>query len=136
MVDEESNLNDLKRRKKVWNALSEFYLDTSLRASDFERIAAVFKQSVYSIEEIKLIDLYEVFPLLQANLLSVAGEWAGFDEDWLFEHCERNYRKRRNWLHRMRCRIRNRNYFWMRKRYWEAVEKLMCARGDSNPHTT
>ncbi len=131
-----SGLTEIEKRKTVWNALSELYLYTELQRSDFERIAAVFNKSDYSIEEIKLIDLYEVFPLLQTNLLNVAGEWAGFDEYWLYERCEENYRKRPSWFHRMGCRISNRYYFWMRKRYWKAVEELMCARGDSNPHTT
>lgn len=63
----------------MWLALSEFYLDTELPPADLGRIRAVFDQSGYSEQEIRRIDYEEVGPLLYANLLSVAGEWAGFD---------------------------------------------------------
>lgn len=75
------NARDLARRKPVWLALSEFYLDTELQPADFRRIRAVFDQSGYSEHEIRQIDYGEVGPVLYRNLLSVAGEWAGFDED-------------------------------------------------------
>lgn len=71
---------ELARRKPVWLALSEFYLDTELQPADFRRIRTVFDQSRYSAQEIRQIDYEEVGPVLVGNLLSVAGEWAGFDE--------------------------------------------------------
>ena len=78
MEDEE-----IARRKPVWIALSEFYLDTELDENDIQRIAKILKYSGYSIEELKLINYVEVAPLVSSNLLNVTGEWAGFDEDWL-----------------------------------------------------
>lgn len=74
------NARELARRQPVWLALAEFYLDTDLQPADFCRIRAVFDQSGYSEREIRQIDYEEVGPLLYSNLLSVAGEWAGFDE--------------------------------------------------------
>jgi hypothetical protein len=74
------NTSELARRKLVWLALAEFYLDTELQPADFRRIRAVFDQSGFSEAEIRRIDYEEVGPLLYSNLLSVAGEWAGFDE--------------------------------------------------------
>jgi len=74
------NAAELACRKPVWLALSEFYLDTALQPADFRRIRAVFDQSGYSAQEIRGIDYAEVGPVLYSNLLSVAGEWAGFDE--------------------------------------------------------
>jgi hypothetical protein len=74
------NASELARRKSVWLALSEFYLDTELQPADFRRIRAVFEQSGYSARTIRQIDYEEVGPILYANLLSVAGAWAGFDE--------------------------------------------------------
>ena len=71
---------ELARRKPVWLALSEFYLDTELQPADFRRIRTVFDQSGYSEREIRQIDYEEVGPILVGNLLSMAGEWAGFDE--------------------------------------------------------
>ena len=116
----------IERRKKIWLVLSEFYLDTELTSEDFDRISTVFRQSGYVLSEIKEIDLYEVFPLLQMNLLSNAGEWAGFDEDWLISSCGRCYCKRRNWYHRLTCKFWNNLFYWMRKHYWIEIDKRMA----------
>ena len=78
-----TNEINIEERKPVWSALSEFYLDTELQESDYCHIAATIIDSPYSIDEVKKINKYEVFPVLQPNLLSIAGEWAGFDEEWL-----------------------------------------------------
>lgn len=75
----------IDRRKTVWLALSEFYLDTELQPTDFDRIKLIFAQSGYSIDEIKRINYEEVAPVLIDNLLSPAGVWGGFDDDWVIE---------------------------------------------------
>lgn len=74
---------DLENRRPVWDAMSEFYLDTELDADDLERIANVLRSSVYGEAELDLIMFDEVFPVLIPNLHSVAGEWAGYDLDSL-----------------------------------------------------
>lgn len=118
----ETKMSEIEIRKKIWVELSEFYLDTELQQRDFDGIAETFNNSGLTLQEIKKIDLYEVFPLLQHNLLSVAGEWAGFDPDWLFENCERFYKKRNNWFHQLKCRFLNLWFYWMRKEYWLKIE--------------
>ena len=115
---------DLEQRKAIWNALSEFYLDTELSKEDFERIALVFKNTGLELEEIKEIDRYEVFPLLQPNLLSAAGEWAGFNEAWLVENCQKRIAKRKHWFYKMRIDFWNKLFYWMRKDYWIQIEMI------------
>lgn len=115
----------IEQRKLIWIALSELYLDTELSNQDFDRLAEVFKKSVFTLDEIRSIDVFEVFPVLQPNLLSVAGEWAGFDKDWLFAECQKRRSKRKNLIHRIRCRFFNRMYYWMRRDYWQELEKRM-----------
>ena len=39
--------------------------------------------AAYSLEELDAILAEEVYPACAFNLRSVAGEWAGFDADWL-----------------------------------------------------
>jgi hypothetical protein len=72
-------------RVPVWLALSELYLDTDVSAfhADITRTLAA---SPYSLEALQAILFDEVHPALHTNLLQVAGEWAGFDEDWLLAH--------------------------------------------------
>ncbi|HLP11718.1 MAG TPA: hypothetical protein VK177_07255 [Flavobacteriales bacterium] len=74
---------NIENRKPVWVALSKLYLDTELSESDLYSIACDFYESPYDLEEIKEINKIEVFPVLCGNLLNLAGEWTGFDEDAL-----------------------------------------------------
>lgn len=116
---------DFEARKPIWIVLSELYLDTELQDTDFIRIAETFRESGLPIEVLKEIDLYEVFPTLQFNLYSVAGEWAGFDETWLVEACAKNYHKRQNKWFRFSVKIWNMLSYWMRKDYWDHLESII-----------
>lgn len=87
---------DLKTRKPVWEALSTLFLDTDVslfREWRAEKLA----ESAYSIEEIEEILRDEVFPVCSWNRFGVAGEWAGFDPDWLQERILRRSRRRFRW---------------------------------------
>ncbi|GAA0422303.1 hypothetical protein GCM10009133_33580 [Cocleimonas flava] len=102
-------------RKPLWVALSDLFLDTELQQHDLAFIARRMHESGYSLEEINDILMFEVFPVCIANLHSVAGEWAGFDEKWVVNailSAKRPNRFRR-WM--------NRRSFWMIKNEWEAV---------------
>jgi hypothetical protein len=76
---------ELASRRLVWVALSDLWLDTELQESDLAHIASALNQSGYSLAQIRAIHLDEVAPVLFPNLLSVAGVWGGFDEEWLCE---------------------------------------------------
>ena len=75
--------DEIERRKPVWIALSDLWLDTEFEESDLRRIAGAMRESGYSVEELREIYLFEVAPVVFPNLLTVAGEWAGFDPEWL-----------------------------------------------------
>lgn len=80
-----ANKINIDQRKPVWNALSDLYLDTELDDLDFKRIAIVFVNSPYSLDEILTINKHEVYPLLVINLFNLAGVWEGFNEDSLVD---------------------------------------------------
>ena len=115
----------IENRKVIWNALSEFYLDTELQESDYNRIAEILVASELDIHELKAIDLYEVFPVLKGNILSVAGEWNGFDEKWLIENCNRSFERKKRSIFRIKVRIYNGFLGGMRKSHWDEIEKRM-----------
>jgi hypothetical protein len=75
---------ELEKRKPVWIALSDLFLDTDVRMS-YVHIACVLAESDYSLEGLYKILDKEVTPALQHNLLDVAGDWAGFPDDWVVE---------------------------------------------------
>src|SRR5262249_26873070 len=85
---------EIDRRKPVWAALSELWLDTELTEDDLQRIAGVLRASGHPIGVLWEIYLYEVAPVVFLNLLTVAGEWAGFDREWLFAEATKRARRR------------------------------------------
>lgn len=64
-------------------AISELFLDTHLEEEDFARLRDILNESQLSIDELDLIYHDEIAPLLYGNLEATAGEWSGFDPDWL-----------------------------------------------------
>ncbi|HTF87427.1 MAG TPA: hypothetical protein VK843_03385 [Planctomycetota bacterium] len=81
---------ELDRRRPVWRALSQVFLDTETRWF-FPRIAQVLAESGYTREELDAIWRYEVAPECLGNLFQTAGEWDSIrmDEAALILHAER-----------------------------------------------
>lgn len=111
----------IKERIPLWIALSDFYLDTELQDSDFRYIAKIILESPYTFEEVKTINTYEVFPVLQSNLLQPAGEWAGFNEKWLVEAITSHLATKKRFKNLM-IRIGYKKYGWMQEDYWVRLE--------------
>ncbi len=72
----------------------ELFLDTEFDDSDYHRIAGILVSSPYSIQDIEDILRFEVYPVLICNLRSVAGEWSGFDREWLQKKIEPRINRR------------------------------------------
>ena len=122
MIDE----TEIDRRKPVWLALSELWLDTELDENDLDRIAGVMKRSGYTLEELRDIYLFEVAPVVFPNLLTVAGEWAGFDEDWLFSKITKRARTRGLCLRAfIKTGIGKRLMTYATEPYWHTLVKLV-----------
>jgi hypothetical protein len=81
---------EIDRRRPVWLALSDLFLDTELQDSNHQYIARILAESGYADEELESILYREVFPVCIGNLMSLAGEWAGFPLEWLEERILRN----------------------------------------------
>lgn len=64
-------------------ALSELFLDTELDESDLARIVQVLATTGLEADELERIFTDELEPVLASNLDVPAGEWRGFDVDWL-----------------------------------------------------
>jgi hypothetical protein len=83
-----------REKQAVWAALSDLWLETEFTEDDHQRIAGIMKRSGYSVNELRDINLFEVATVVFHNLLSVAGEWAGFNEEWLFAEATKWAKKR------------------------------------------
>ena len=86
-------------RIPIWIALSDLYLDTDVALSH-DCIARTLAASPYSLDDLHEMLMYDVHPALYPNLMSVAGEWAGFDEAWLVERIA-TIRRQPRWRRRI-----------------------------------
>jgi len=118
-----SNAINLEDRKPIWIALSRFYLHTVLDDPDFKYIASTILKRPYTFDEVKTINKYEVFPILQRNLGSIAGVWAGFDEDWLVEKIVTGI-KNKTRFDAIGVEINYQMNKWMTNGYWKKLEKV------------
>jgi len=74
---------DVSLRQPLWLALSDLFLDTDVRLN-YPSTARAIAQSPYSGVELEAIFRNEVAPIVESNLFEIAGDWAGFPDDWLF----------------------------------------------------
>lgn len=117
---------DRDARIPVWIALSELYLDTDVSVFH-DAIADTLAASPYSVDDLRDILMDDVHPALHVNLMSVAGEWAGFDEAWLIERIEAVGRQPR-WRRRMSR--------WFARdidAQWRALEPMILAARNAEP---
>lgn len=89
----EEELNEIEQLDKevlhrLWVAISELFLDTELQDHTFDWMVKELEISNLSKRQLAFILENHVAPVLAPNVLSVAGEWAGFDKDWLVEKIE------------------------------------------------
>ena len=89
----------LADRRPVWLALSDLYLDTEVQLFR-EGNARTLAASPYGLDELDAILRDEVHPACEYNLCMVAGEWAGFDLDWLERRILRGGLPPRTWWRR------------------------------------
>ena len=85
---------EIERRLPAWCAMSDLFLDIELQPEDLRRIADALSGAGYSLPELRLILKREVIPAFGSNLLSVAGEWAGWGEAEVRDLMMRRLRRR------------------------------------------
>lgn len=83
---------DLLRRRWVWQALSDLFLDDEITEDKLRYAARISAECDYSDEELDAIYRKEVAPALAFNYFLVAGVWGYFDSVWLKERILRNRR--------------------------------------------
>jgi hypothetical protein len=99
---------EIERRRPVWQALSDLWLDTEPDSDTFDYIVRVMIESRYSLDELSCIFSYEVAPAVYRNLYNIfpGGTWGAFDLNWLREAIVENMeRQARSKLYR--CWVRS-----------------------------
>ena len=98
-ASDDHDMHALDARIPVWVALSDLYLDTDVTLSH-DYIARTLAASPYPLDALHEMLMYDVHPALYKNLMSVVGEWAGFDQAWLLERIEA-VRRQPRWRRRI-----------------------------------
>ncbi len=123
-------LEQIQHRKPVWVVLSDLFLDTDVTLI-YDEIAQVCADSDYSTVELKKILSEEVAPVVSSNLMCIAGEWAGFDENWLVEQITKKSTIKESKLFYF---FKPRN-FWLNRYirgHWKVLEpKILACRGNT-----
>jgi hypothetical protein len=122
------NQDEIDRRKPVWTALSELWLDTELQDRDLQAIAEVLRASGYSVAELREIYRNEVAPVVYENLRAPAGAWAGFDPKWLCAEAEK-WAQNRSRTARLKRRLLRRTMTAATQEPWDRLERLLSERG-------
>ena len=90
-----SNTREDPRKIAVWVAMADHFLDTETR-QDIPRTALRCVEAGLSPSEVSAVWRYEVTPAVGLNSYCVAGEWAGWDREWLLDRI-RSARGRLRW---------------------------------------
>ncbi|WP_226698925.1 hypothetical protein [Qipengyuania gaetbuli] len=83
------------RRLAAWTVLANLFLDTEHSDEIRLCLARDLRETGYSSGELEDILRREVAPVFGSNLLSMAGEWALWDEDEVAEIMEREFLSRK-----------------------------------------
>lgn len=70
-------------RFRVWYALADLFLDTEPQPDNYAWIARTLNGSGFDKVELRRILAEEVGPAFVFNLFDIAGEWAGWGEDYV-----------------------------------------------------
>ena len=120
LFDEEN----LEKRKAVWAALSDLFLDTDV-SLNYEYIAGICAESSFTLEELKEILENEVAPVCSKNLLSIAGEWSGFDEEWLESNIKKGIQARQGMFKKLLKPLKNIGFNTYIEHHWKKLESII-----------
>lgn len=86
-------------RVRVWELLSELFLDTELEDDAIAGLARELRATGFSVAELERIYEEEVAPVCWRNALALpGGVWTGFDRDWLVSAILERRERRRVWV--------------------------------------
>ncbi len=75
--------DDLRRRRWVWQAVSDLFLDEEPDEFVLRGIARTAAECGYSADDLEVIYRTEVAPAVAFNAFATAGIWGYFDTEWL-----------------------------------------------------
>jgi hypothetical protein len=77
--------SETEQRKALWISLADLMLDTDIPELWAKNIVDAMLAAQISLGQTRSIFLDEVAPVFISNLFAVAGEWEGWDGDWVIQ---------------------------------------------------
>jgi hypothetical protein len=77
-----------QQEKRAYTILSELFLDTEHTQLELNYLTSSLRPLGIPVPTLEHMLRYDLFTTLSPNLLSIAGEWQGFDEDWLLQQMQ------------------------------------------------
>ena len=111
----------IERRQPVWSAFADLFLDTQFDQSFYEQIAEICRSSGYGKAELKNVFFDEVAPAFAFNLFDIAGEWAGWPDDFVRSRILRDLRPTRSLWRRFKSAVMRHQM----EKEWRRVEALL-----------
>ncbi len=123
-------MTPLGPRERLWVALSDLFRDTELEPHDFDHIAEAIRAAGLDAAAAERVLLRDVAPAFGPNLLSVAGEWAGWPDDSVVQAVQAHLARRHGWLSRAGAAlgaqaVRNTVYRWLLRDDWQQVRRRL-----------
>jgi hypothetical protein len=76
-------------KQRAWLIMADLFLDTDYNDAELGLMARRLSELPFSPDELDALYRKDVSPICSWNLYQVAGEWAGFDEEWLIAEIEK-----------------------------------------------
>ncbi|KAF3005262.1 hypothetical protein E8E14_006157 [Neopestalotiopsis sp. 37M] len=110
---------------RIYVLLADLFLDSELRPEDARCLAGAIQPTDFTIAEIEHKIKAHLFPVLYPNLAGAAGQWAGFDEDWLLPKIDDARRKEGSYVHDIWTNLYWYIYGGVIVSRWEAVKQYL-----------
>jgi len=77
-----------QQERRAYTILSELFLDMEYTQWELNGMASFLRPLGIPVSTLEHMLAYDLFPILYPNLLSVAGVWQAFDEEWLLQEVQ------------------------------------------------
>jgi hypothetical protein len=117
---------EVARRKPLWCAMAELYLDTETQPYTLRSIVRVIREAGYTDEEAYKIFRDDVTPVFGGNAMQVAGEWVPWGDEYVEESVLRFLGRPAFW----KSFRRSSPDHFLSKRFWSVLVPYLNSSGD------
>ena len=119
----------IAERKQIWLALSNFYLEPQFDDKELKAFVQALKTSPYTLDEVMVIDRFEVWPVLKGYCFGKTKGREGFNEAVFISEAAKHLGKKRSFNF-----ISSYFYDYFTGRYWARIYRLLTNNNQKNEY--